>query len=488
MKKIITYHQGFLLALVVLVSSCVNDDSLFPDDNGDDITQSPALVTVLNNFDSMGDVTISETDLCFRFVYPVVLGYNTDSSIKIDNYDGLTSVISGQSINFNISGLQFPVQIVFNGNSDTRLTIDNEESLINILRECNFNTLRQDFDRLFRQCFKFDYPVTLVNRDGGEVLLSSKEEFDSFYSSQGADYQPLFKLPVSILVGPNFSSKEVNTYFEFYQIINDCVGCPNNAEFTKELIESPATYRFTSSIELSDAVFFWFINNELVGDARMNVFEYDFLAVFDGSVPGGPGSYEVCLKVVTPDCPEGIKTCKEIVVEPICPDLRFEFAQAAGTFSYDFEANFPGINEVTYNWIVDDQVIEDNDGGVNGDNRFTFQFTPGIHNVCIRTETPSCPAGTDFCEEIIVCPELFFMSEQQGGTNTYDFFAEFPGMDMITYQWTINGEPQESDGGAGGDNRFTFQFDPATSYEICIVTEIEGCTDGTRFCVTLDIP
>ncbi len=400
MKKIITYHQGFLLALVILVSSCVNDDSFFPDENGDDITQSAALVTVLNNFDSMGDETISETDLCFRFVYPIVLGYNTDSSIKINNYDGLISVISGQSINFNISGLQFPVQIVFNDNSDTRLTIDNEESLINILRECNFNTLRQDFDRLFRQCFKFDYPVTLVNRDGGEVSLSSKEEFDSFYSSQGADYQPLFKLPVSILVGPNFSSKEeVDNYFEFYQIINDCVGCPN-AEFKKELIESPAAYRFTSSIELSDAVFFWFINNELVGDAGMNIFEYDFLAVLDGSVPGGPGSYEVCLKVVTPDC----------------------------------------------------------------------------------------PAGTDFCEEIIVCPELFFMSEQQGSTNTYDFFAEFPGMDTITYQWTINGEPQESDGGAGGDNRFTFQFDPATSYEICIVTEIEGCTDGTRFCVTLDIP
>ncbi|MBQ4822681.1 hypothetical protein [Aquimarina sp. MMG016] len=486
LKKFITYYKGLLLALIVLVSSCVNDDSFFPDEVGDNITQSTALVTVLNNFrPGSGDVIISERELCFRFVYPIVLGYNTDSSIRIDNYDGLVSVMSSQSNNFNISGLQFPVQIVFNGNSDTQFTVNNEAALINVLQECNFDTLRHDFDRLFSQCFKFDYPVTLINRDRREIVLSSKEEFNSFYSSQGADYQPELKFPVNLLVAPDFSSKRINTYFEFYEIINDCVGCPN-PEFTKELIESPATYRFISTIEQSDVVFFWFINNELVGDVARPTFDYNFLAVLDGSVPGGPGNYEVCLKVETPDCPEGIKFCKEITVEQICPDLLFEFVQEPGTLEYVFTAEFADIGSIRYQWFVDGQQIE-LDGGPGADNQLLQTLDPGMHEVCIKHTSPLCPDGKEFCKEVLVepiCPDLFFTVEQEGDTPSYNFFAEFPDIANVTYEWVINNDIIEDDGGSNGDNTLFFQFSPGT-YEICIRTETPTCPEGIQYCQEL---
>ncbi len=485
MKKFIVHSRIFLLALLTLFSSCVNDDSFFPEETGDSVTSTVAMVAFLNDINTKGDLVL-ENQLCFSFVYPIVLGYNTDSTIRVNSFSGLLDVIASQSTNFNIVGVEFPIEIKLAG-SETSIKVDNEDALYDVLRECQLGTFRDDFGSLFRQCYKFEYPVTLFDDQRVETVLENEETFDRFLRDQRDNYQPDFKFPINVMVAPDFEVISISTYYEFYNIINNCVGCPD-IQFTSEIIENPATYRFVSNVQSDTALFFWSINNELVGDVGSTIFEYDFFAVLDGSVPGGPGTYEICLKIETQDCPQGKKVCKEIVVDSICPELRFEFEREPDTFSYNFVANFSGINETTYNWILDDQVVEDNDGGANGDNMFAFQFTPGVHNVCISTETPLCPNGIEFCEEIAVCPEPFFIAEQQGNMATYDFTADFLGMADIIYEWTVNGEPLESDGGAGGDNIFTFQFDPGTSNEVCIVTEVPGCSATNKFCITVDIP
>ncbi len=476
MNKIYTYYTVFILMIVLLVSSCVSDDGSFPEDPGNEITSTPAIVTILNDLNVKGD-TFSEDQLCFRFQYPLTLGYNTDSNIRIDSYQGLLDVISGQSSNFNITGIQFPVEIIYSGNTTTNV-IGNEAALFEVIRECQLTTFRDIFNKLFKQCFKFDYPVILKNGNKEETTIDGDEGFIRFLSAQGENYQPDFTFPVNILVAPNFEANRISTYYEFYQILNLCVGCPDIRFDVIPLQDN--IYQFTPNFEIGNGYELSFkVNEEVIPDV-----------IIDGSVftrQFSPGTYEVCIKAITPDCLEGKSVCKEIIVEPICPDLLFDFVQQPGSLSYNFTADFVGIDDISYDWVIDNEVIE-SDGGANGDNMFTFDFTPGTHKACIKTETPSCPNGIELCRDIIVCPELSFTSMQQGVTSTYDFVANFPGKEDISYQWLINDNIQEEDGGAvNGDNEFTFNFTPG-DYEVCIVTEIEGCTDGVRFCMSINIP
>jgi len=330
--------------------------------------------------------------LCFRFQYPIVLGYNNDSSIRIDNYQGLIDVISSQSENFNISGLQFPVQVIFKGN-ETPVVVEREESLLDVLKECQLNTFRDDFDRLFGQCFKLEYPTILRNRGKEEVLISSDEGFDRFLKDQGAEYQPDFKFPISTLVAPDFRSAQISTYYEFYDKINNCVGCPDIPFDITPLGDN--LYNIVPGFEVKNGYQVFFkINEEIINDVVVDgrPFSRQFI----------PGVYNICIKVITPDCPRGNEVCKEIKVEQICPDLFFEFEQEQGTFLYTFLANFVDITDVTYDWFIDDQFIE-SDGGANGDNELVFELDFGVRKICIKTEgTPNCPNGAEFCKEIEV--------------------------------------------------------------------------------------
>ncbi|MDH7444264.1 hypothetical protein [Aquimarina sp. 2201CG14-23] len=473
-------YTRFLIILALLFSSCVTDDSFFPDENTDDIISSVSVVTILNNFDS-NTTFLPEIEQCFKFVYPITLGYNNDATIRIDDYQGLVDVISSQETNFNVTGLQFPVRVIFKG-SDDEVVIPNEIALFNVLRECEFDTVRDQFDRFFNGCFKFDYPVTLLSASGNEEEINSDEEFQIFYQGQGADYQPEFKFPVNVLVSPNFESTSINTYFGFFRIIESCIQrCPQLG-FTFDVTDSfNLGYRFEADFPNLNVVgsYSWYVNGEFIEiDGPNNQGDNILLRDFDA-----PGVYEVCMKAETDNCPEGIEFCKRIEVAALCPELFFEFEQEQGTLEYTFVSNFTGISDVTYQWFVDEQAVEE-DGGANGDNMFFSNLTPGVHTVCIKTTTPSCPNGVEFCREITVvpiCPNLFFTVEQEGNTPSYNFTAQFDGIQDTTYEWRVNGDVIEQDGGPGADNTFSFQFSPGT-YEICISAETPTCPDGTQFC------
>ncbi|WP_298312983.1 hypothetical protein [uncultured Aquimarina sp.] len=485
MKNFNTYIQLSILLFSILFSSCVNDDSFFPEENTDNVISSAALVTVLNNF---GDTTNfpSENEQCFKFVYPITLGYNTNSTIRIDSYEGLADVISSQGVNFNVTGLQFPVQIVFR-NTDVEVSITNEAALLNILRECEFDTVRDEFDRFFNNCFKLGYPVVLLNVDGNETNITSDEEFEIFYQNQGLTYQPEFKFPVNVLVAPNFESTSIDTYFGFFRITESCERrCPE-LNFTFEIEDRfNLGYQFTADFPdlMVLGTYDWFVDDQFIeSDGPNNQGDNILIRDFEA-----PGTYIVCIKAETDSCPEGIEFCETIEVATVCPELFFESEQEPGTLNYSFVANFEGIDELTYQWLIDNELIEE-DGGVNGDNMFFSEFSPGVHTVCIKTTTPSCPDGREFCKEIVVepiCPDLSFTIEQEGNTTGYNFTANFENIDTIIYEWEINGDVIEQDGGQGADNMLFFQFDPGT-YEICIRAETPTCPEGTQFCEELII-
>lgn len=485
MKSFKTYIQLVIVLFLVLCSSCVNDDSFFPDENTVDIVTSASVVTVLNNFAS--ENFVSENEQCFKFVYPITLGYNTDATIRVDSYDGLVDLIASQGANFNITGLQFPIQIVYREN-DAAVTITDETSFVEVLRACEFNTVRDEFDQFFNRCFKFQYPVVLLDTNQNEINITSDEEFQVFYQSQGLAYQPDFKFPVTIVLSPNFESSTIATYFGFFRIIESCENrCPE-LNFTFEQTDTfNLGYRFEASFPDIAIVgsYSWFVEDQFIeNDGTDNQGDNILIRNFDL-----PGTYEVCIKTETPDCPEGVEFCKTVAVATFCPELFFEFEQEPETLRYSFVSDFEGINEITYQWFIDNEPVEE-DGGADGDNMFFSELSPGVHLVCIKTTTPSCPEGVEFCKEINVapiCPDLFFTIAQEGNTTNYNFIAEFADIANTTYEWIINENVIEPDGGAGADNTLFFQFDPGT-YQICIASETPTCPNGTQFCETLVIP
>ncbi|PKV50107.1 hypothetical protein ATE84_2157 [Aquimarina sp. MAR_2010_214] len=378
-----------MLTLVMFVYSCVNDDSFFPDNIDAKITSTTTIVSILNDIKTRNSV-INEEDLCFAFKYPLMFGYNTDSTIRIDNFQGLLGVISGQSSNFNITGLQFPIQIVFKG-TDKAFLVENESSFINVLRECEIKTFRDIFNHLYRQCFKFEYPITLSDKEDIEIKIDSKDDFNRFLTNQGANYQPDFKFPISILVAPDFKATQISTYYEFYEIINNCVGCPDIRFEIQHLQDNK--YKFIPDIEIMEGYQLFFkINGEVIADQVID--GNPFIRQFT------PGTYETCIKVVTPNCLNGTITCKEIVVEPICPEITFTNEQVSGTNTYKFSPSVTGeSNDVTIRWYVNDVFIENSllSAGI-----VEFDLDQGTNSVCAQVITANCPNGEQFCDEVVV--------------------------------------------------------------------------------------
>ncbi len=377
---------------MVLASSCVNDDTFFPDNTGSEkITSTTALITVLNDLKTRNEVTdIVESDLCFTFKYPIILGYNNDSTIKINDFRGLIGATLSQSENFNIIGLQFPVEIVFR-ESNSVFRVENDEALVNVLRECQVKTFREDFNTLYRQCFKFEYPITLNDKEKNEITIDNDQGVDSFLLDQGVGYQPDFKFPIKISVAPDFKTTELSSYYEFYEIINDCVGCPDIRFEIKALSDN--IYQFIPDIEIKDGYQLFFkINNEVIPDQVIN--GNSFTRQFY------PGAYEVCIKAITPDCPDGIEFCKELVVEPICPEITYAYEQVLTSNIYRFTPSVVGLDgNVTIGWYVNDVFIKDE---LLSAQLVEIELSLGRNVVCARIETQQCPNGAQHCKEIVL--------------------------------------------------------------------------------------
>lgn len=388
LKESLTYYKSFVLILMVLLSSCVNDDSFFSDNtSSNEITSTTALITILNDIKTKNPAV--EDNLCFTFKFPLILGYNTSSTIQIDDFQGLIGVISAQSSNFNITGLRFPVEIVFKGTDNVSL-IKDEESLISTLRECQIETFRDDFDTLYKQCFKFEYPVVLKTKEE-EIRIDDDDSFDRFLVNQGAGYQPDFKFPIKIKVAPEFDVKRVSTYYEFYEIINTCVGCPN-ARFEIEPLPNNV-FRFSLNFEIGTGYEVVFkINEEVISDQSID--GSSFTRQFT------PGRYQTCIKVITPDCPNGKETCKELVVEPICPGITFTHEQLAASTTYRFTPEVTGINgDINIAWFVNDIFIKN---VLLTSEYVDFELEPGVNKICAKIETDQCPDGVQFCDEVNV--------------------------------------------------------------------------------------
>jgi len=113
----------------------------------------------------------------------------------------------------------------------------------------------------------------------------------------------------------------------------------------------------------------------------------------------------VCLGVETPECPQGITFCKVIEIEEAgtdCPELFFEMSQEGDTPGYNFYAQFEGMANVSYEWMINGEIVDSELFNNDRDDYLYYQFGSGTYEICIVAETPDCPNGTSFCKTLVI--------------------------------------------------------------------------------------
>ncbi len=253
-----------------------------------------------------------------------------------------------------------------------------------------------------------------------------------------------------------------------------------------------AVYRFAAQLEsIEDVRFTWSIDGEDVDTGNLNdlasqIFDYRF----------EPGTYTVCVKVASDECP--IQVCTEIEVErdenDPCPDLFFESRQYERPMQYKFIADFKGIEEVSYGWFINGELVEDS--APDEDNYLIWNFDePGRYEVCIKTETPDCPEGASYCKVIEVeeennaCPEVSFTKEMEPGTvGTYVFESIIEGTDEVSeIQWFVNDRLIENATDQEEGNRvLVYEFEPG-EYKVCLKVFTADCPEGVIYCKEIAI-
>lgn len=381
------YCNGLLLVFLLAVFSCVNEDDFFSDtDSVEKITETTAMITVFNDLKKK-DLEDSESSVCFSFKYPLVLGYSNNSTIQVNNFAGLLNIISNQAINFNLVGLQLPVEVVFRS-SNTSYIIESEEDFIAILKECQIQTFRNEIDNLFNQCFKFGYPVLLRDKQKKETLINDESSFSRFLEDNGNEYQPDFKFPIEVLVAPEFNATEISSYYEFYEIINSCIGCID-ARFQIESL-TDNRYRFVPDFEIKEGYQLLFKINEQIHSEiiESTPFEKSFT----------PGEYNICIKALTPDCPNGKEFCKELIVEPICPEITIEYEEVSPQYTYRFIPVVTMLNEdVAVRWYLNNVFVKEE---LLSAEYVDIGLDQGTNTVCAEVKTENCPDGVQSCVEI----------------------------------------------------------------------------------------
>ncbi len=181
------------------------------------------------------------------------------------------------------------------------------------------------------------------------------------------------------------------SYCEVIEIEEVDAMCPE-VYIEKEIIDTDATYEFEAVVEDAEVYeIAWYINDQFIGSDETLTYQFE------------EGVHEVCLKVFTEDCKEGVVYCKEIEVEDEdtdgCPELVFEAEQDGDNLAYYFHPELSDTvsSDVVLDWTVNDDYVQSTTAN---DPTFYYQFDKGTYEICVLVETPECPYGASFCKTI----------------------------------------------------------------------------------------
>lgn len=232
------YIIGLLFFSLFLFNACQDDD--YMDLNNNDLSrqESITLQTMLNQIErqiSNGVSSNSPQDsLCFQFVYPIRLIYNTQNIITINGFNGLVEVLNNQSSQLYVTGIVMPFQVILHNQTQT---INTQNELISLLESCDFLTINEEIINTF--CFDIFFPIVITAQNGQNINIDNIAGFQSFLATQSNTYQAEIVFPIIVIYQNNYVL--IHNLYEFYEMVDNCTtsSCNCYAVYSPVCIQTP---------------------------------------------------------------------------------------------------------------------------------------------------------------------------------------------------------------------------------------------------------
>lgn len=228
MKTVKVLFFSMLVALVTF-TSCTNNDSDI--DNLPDPQESASMQTTIielrTMFNEDGSMIEEENptgnlifDLCFEFVYPIELIYNTGTTVTVNSNEELITIIVNSTNELFIVGIEFPFDVeIYNPNSNEVeiITINNETEFAELIENCDFNDPCDCDTEYDPVCVEIEVNGTTTTITFPNACLAECEGFteDDFFECDGGCDCPSNYDPVCVEV-------EVNGELQIIEFQNYC--------------------------------------------------------------------------------------------------------------------------------------------------------------------------------------------------------------------------------------------------------------------------
>lgn len=177
---------SLFLALFTL-TSCDNEEQVV--DNNPTATKSESARTSMqelsNHFNNDGSLRNSNNptgnilfDFCFDLEYPVTFSYNTGTTVVVDSFEDLLSILLNMTDELYIDGVEFPFNVtVYNNNGVETQTISNELEFVTLIDSCGFEDECACTEQYEPVCVEVDYNGDSVIMEFPNMCYAACEGF-----------------------------------------------------------------------------------------------------------------------------------------------------------------------------------------------------------------------------------------------------------------------------------------------------------------------
>uniref|UniRef100_UPI00404B7753 Kazal-type serine protease inhibitor family protein n=1 Tax=Flavobacterium sp. TaxID=239 RepID=UPI00404B7753 len=209
----------FTMLSAVFYTSCSDNESI----ENQAITQDSAALRVMINDmkrtnNVAGRMAINNESMPFDFVYPINVSFNNGTVITVTSLEGLIDLLTNESSELFISGIEFPFQIVV-GLDNTVITIDGESDFWEVIEDLDIVTYD---DYVFSPfCFELTFPISFVTDNEQVITVASQEAlYDLFMDPNQSTIVYDFVYPFNVIVDNQIVV--VNNMYEFDELSFNC--------------------------------------------------------------------------------------------------------------------------------------------------------------------------------------------------------------------------------------------------------------------------
>jgi hypothetical protein len=227
--KALVLIKGFFLVFFVSILftvSCTSDSNSLPEVQ---TTISSSLRVALNNmlskFIPAAKLAVSSNDdttddgapeLCFDFVYPITLSYNTGETVIVNSLDEIIELLQLETNDVFLNGIAFPFQVEYFA-QNLIITVENENGFEALNISCD-EYYGDDFD--YNSCYEFQFPISLINADNQVFEVSNLNSLYDLLSNQTNAPIVNFVYPFNLIY--NNEVVVIQNIYQFVEIEESC--------------------------------------------------------------------------------------------------------------------------------------------------------------------------------------------------------------------------------------------------------------------------